>query len=323
MGAFHNFCWRYALALCGLIGGGQAMHAQTITGYRYWFDDDVASATTVSVLGGTTYTLNAAFNTSVLAPGYHRISLQFEDSNGDFAVPITSVFSRQGSTIAAYEYWFDDAPGNAVAVPVGGGGVYEATVSLDASSLESGYHRVTLRTQDDAGVYSAPITSTFVQRGSTVNGYEYWIDDDIAARVTGTTVPANVVDLVTDLPINTTAGTHLFTIRFSDELEGWSVPITTEFSFTVGMEELPGVESVLIFPNPAENELWLRIDASTEQDLTVELLDATGRVVKNATRMVVSRSGTIAINVSDLPTGSYQVLLTGAQGTTSLPFVRQ
>lgn len=323
MGALHPFRLRHAVALTGLLVGGHAMHAQTITGYRYWFDEDVAAATTVSVLGGGEYMLNTAFNTSSLSPGYHRISLQFEDSNGDFSVPITSVFSRQGTTIAAYEYWFDDAPGNAVAVTVGGGGVYEASVALDASGLESGYHRVTLRTQDDAGVYSAPITSTFVQRGSSVNGYEYWIDDDIAARVAGTTVPANVVDLVADLPISTTNGTHLFTIRFSDEREGWSAPLTTEFSYAVGLEELPGVESVLLFPNPVTNELGLRMNVDATRTLLLQVLDISGAVVRDLSSWTVSGTTHRNWDISDLASGSYLLRISDDSGTWSTRFVKQ
>ena len=89
------------------------------------------------------------------------------------------------------------------------------------------------------------------------------------------------------------------------------------------MEELPGVESVLLFPNPAVSELWLRIDASADQDLNVEVLDASGRVVKQAIRVVVARSNTMPMDISDLASGRYQVRLNGVQGTASLPFVKQ
>ncbi|MBK8339283.1 MAG: T9SS type A sorting domain-containing protein [Flavobacteriales bacterium] len=57
-------------------------------------------------------------------------------------------------------------------------------------------------------------------------------------------------------------------------------------------------------------------------DLAAEVLDASGRVVKQTVPVVVARSSTIRMDLSDLASGRYQVRLTGAQGTTSLPFVK-
>ncbi|MBK8339281.1 MAG: T9SS type A sorting domain-containing protein [Flavobacteriales bacterium] len=219
----------------------------------------------------------------------------------------------RAQTITEYRYWINDNPATLTTASIGPNTVVELNAALDLPALTKDFNTVTIQFKDSNGDYSVPQTTWFSRNSGAVNGYEYWIDDAIASSAVGPIGPNNVVDLIADLPTGTTSGTHFFTIRFSSVNGSWSAPLTTEFSFFTGLEELPGVDRVLLFPNPAMQELWLRVDASTDQDLTVEMLDATGRVVKNATRMVVSRSGTLAINVDHLATGSYQVRLTGGR----------
>ena len=71
--------------------------------------------------------------------------------------------------------------------------------------------------------------------------------------------------------------------RFSEEQDGWSVPLTSEFTFIVGLEELPGLSDLLLFPNPTSGELILRLTSSNAEQLRLTVLDATGRVVRAVT----------------------------------------
>ena len=232
--------------------------------------------------------------------------------------------ASHAQAIAAYRYWFDDDASTLVNVPVTAGQQFTLNTDLAAAIAGDGYNRITLQTQDDLGAWSVPLTKLFHRQGGDLTAWQYWFDDDIATAQTVNVPATNVLDVVTNIDCSALpAGSHLITWRDRDQLGYWSVPLTTEFSFSVGMEELPGVESVLLFPNPAVSELWLRIDASADQDLTVEVLDASGRVVKQAVRVVLARSSTIPVDISVLASGRYQVRLTGVQGTASLPFVKQ
>ena len=320
MSTFHPTFTRCAIVALLITGACTAVRAQTITGYRYWFDDDAANATVVSVSGGAAYTLNASLESTALAPGYHRVTVQLQDSNGDYGVPLTSLFAQRSTTIAGYRYWFDDDAANATEVAVSGADVYTLSAPLEATALTNGYQRVTIQMRDAIGEYSSPMTSTFVQRGVTVDGYEYWIDDAIADRVSGSIGPAGVVDLVADLATGTTPGAHLFTIRFSEEQDGWSVPLTSEFTFIVGLEELPGLSDLLLFPNPTNGELALRLTSENAERLRLTVLDATGRVVTAEETWTPAGTATRTWDLSDLASGTYGLRIVSGEHQSTLRF---
>jgi len=320
MSTFHPSLARCAIGALLTVGSLNPMRAQTITGYRYWFDDDAANATSVPISGGAEYTLTASLEATALDPGYHRVTMQLQDSNGDYGVPLTSLFAQRSTTIAGYRYWFDDDAANATEVAVAGADVYTLSASLEATALANGYQRVTIQLKDAIGEYSSPITSTFVQRGTIVDGYEYWIDDDIAARVSGTIGPAGVVDLVASLPTNTTNGEHLFTIRFREEQDGWSVPLTSEFTFIVGLEELPGLSDLLLFPNPTNGQLALRLTSADGDQLYVSILDATGRVVRAEENWTPTGTAVRTWDLADLAAGTYGLRIVSGDRHSTLRF---
>jgi hypothetical protein len=320
MGKSYTPFGRYGISVLLIAGMWSPMRAQTVTGYRYWYDDDAANATTVSVAGGADYTLTASLEATALAPGYHRVTMQMQDSNGDYSVPLTSLFVQRGNTIAGYRYWFDDDAANATDVNVTGTADYTLSASLEATVLENGYHRVTMQLRDGTGEYGSPLTSTFVQRGVTVDGYEYWIDDDIAARTSGSIGPAGVVDLVVSLPTNTTAGQHLFTIRFSEEQDGWSVPLTSEFSFITGLDELPGLSDLLLFPNPTNGQLALRLTSADGAQLRLSVVDATGRVVRAEENWTPTGTAVRTWDLADLAPGSYSLRIANGDRQSTLRF---
>ena len=135
--------------------------------------------------------------------------------------------------------------------------------------------------------------------------------------------PATVVDLISDLPLNTPPGDHTFTIRFRDEAEGWSVPITTTVTVYVGIDELPGVNSLLVFPNPVQDQLTLRVDAQTFTDMEVSLLDASGRVVEAPTNWSVTGLAHRTWDTSAFPAGVYTLRIISSARAITLPFIKQ
>ena len=235
-----------------------------------------------------------------------------------------SAATAAAQNVAAYRYWFDDDAGTLVNVPVTAGQQFDLSTDIAAAAAGDGYNRFTVQMQDDEGVWSVPYTTLFHRQGGDLTAWQYWFDDNLATEQTVNVPATSTLDVVTNIDCSALlTGSHLITWRDRDQIGEWSVPLTTEFSFTVGMEELPGVESVLLFPNPAANEVWLRIDAGTDQELNGELLDASGRVVKQLPRIAVAPSSTISMDVSGLASGTYQVRITGTQGAKCLPFVKR
>lgn len=73
-----------------------------------------------------------------------------------------------------------------------------------------------------------------------------------------------------------------------------------------------------LFPNPADGVVWLRVPAGNAGEVNV--LDAQGRRVISSQR--ITAAGDVALDVSGLAPGRYQVLVQGAQ-QRSLPLIVQ
>ena len=297
--------------------------AQNITAYRYWFDDDIANLVNVPVTATPEMNTTISFNSAGLPVGYHLVTVQFKDADAHWSSPHTSVFSQKGGTLTELQYWFDDATASATQLPVTPSANLNLSANLDASALPLGLHHVTLRGKDPLGEWSVPYTTVITRGGGQITGYEYWVDDQVADRVMSTVGPADVVDLISDLPLNTPAGDHTFTIRFRDEAEGWSVPITTAVTVYVGIEELPGVSSLLVFPNPVQDQLTLRMDAQTASAFEVSILDATGRVVSAPTNWNVQGLVHRNWDTSSLAAGSYTIRISSMDHAVNIPFIKQ
>lgn len=297
--------------------------AQNITGYRYWFNDDVASAVTVDVTPTPELDAALSLNSAALPAGHHLATIQFRDADGHWGAPWTEHFTQKGGTVNAIEYWFDDNAGDATTANMTPGTAPLYSTPLDATALPVGFHSVTVRTMDASGERGVPYTVPFARNGGMITGYEYWLDEAIADRTTGSIGPAGVVDLVAGLPVPTTDGTHLFTIRFRDEDGGWSVPLSSTFNYFVGMDEIPGLSNYLVFPNPAVDVLSIRLDAARAGTLDLSILDATGRRVGGLNKWSVLGTAQHNLDISTLARGSYQLLIAEDTHQVRVPFVKQ
>jgi len=299
---------------------GQAT-AQDITEYRYWYNDDVANAVTQTVSAAPDLALATTLPTGTMAPGFQRITMQFNDGQ-NWSAPLTQVFKRSSAAITGYRYWFNDDPSTLASASVTPNAMVNLNGILNAISSESHFNQVTLQFTDADGEYSAPITRTFVHGIGPVSGYEYWIDDDVAGRTSGTVGPSDVVDLIADLPTNTTAGTHLFTIRFKGDPDGWSVPLTTEYTFYTAIVELPGLTDVTVFPNPTTESIGLRMTAEGARKLEVSVIDLKGALVLQFPTWNITGAAYQSWSLEWLSSGKYFLHIKEGTNSWTYPFVK-
>lgn len=295
--------------------------AQQINGYRYWFNDDMAAAVTTSVGAVSELVLAANWPTSGLSPGFHKVSVQVRDNNGDWSAPRTSYFTRGNQAITGYRYWVNNS-GTATTGTAGPNADLSFNGIIAPSALTNDFNTVCMQFRDADGEWSVPHTAWFVKNTGLVNGYEYWIDDDIANSNNNTIGPSGVVDLIADLPTGVPAGDHTFTIRFSGANGTWSVPLTTAFSSNVSVAELPGLTDLLLFPNPVTNQLGLRLSSDATRTLKLEVLDLSGAVVNDLNSWSVSGTAYRNWDISELASGSYLLRVAGDNGTWTTRFVK-
>ncbi len=306
-----------ALAAIGCV------QAQQINGYRYWFDDIETNAVTTAVAATPELVLAANWPTTGLQPGYHRVTVQVRDSNGDWSVPVTSVFTRSASNIAGYRFWVNDDLASITTGSIGPDDAVNLNGVIDPGSLPRDYNTVTIQFRDADGEWSVPVSTWFVKNTGAVNGYEYWIDEAIDDRASATIGPAVLVDLINDLPVPTTDGEHVFTIRFSSVNGTWSVPLSATFSFAVGVAELPGLSNLLVFPSPATAQLGLRLNSDAGRTLQLEVVDLAGQRVLDLGSWAVAGSTWRNWDISGLASGAYLLRVTGEKSTWNTRFVKQ
>ncbi|HRH38050.1 MAG TPA: hypothetical protein PK760_06880, partial [Flavobacteriales bacterium] len=149
---------------------------------------------------------------------------------------LLAMFQLQAQQIEGYRYWINDDPTAVTVAGIGPNVQVDLMSNLVLPTLTKDFNTITIQFKDTNDVYSVPVSSIFSRNTGDVTGYEYWIDDAIASRVSGTITAGTTVNLTSDLPLCLTAGTHLFTIRFSGVSGTWSVPITRQFTAAASVD---------------------------------------------------------------------------------------
>lgn len=235
---------------------------------------------------------------------------------------LAASISANAQTITEYRWWLNDDIGTLTTSPIPPALDALVATALAMPSLTRDHCTITLQAKDDHGEWSVPYTQRFLRSTGDATGYAYWIDDVPTSGGSGSLAPNTVVDLIADLPTGVPAGDHSFTIRFSSANGVWSVPLTTAFSSTVGVEELPGITDLLLFPNPVTDQLGLRMNSDAARTLQLEVLDLSGALVRDLSTWSVA--GTMHRNwdISALASGSYLLRITGEHGSWTTRFVK-
>ena len=168
---------------------------------------------------------------------------------------ITSVISTQKS-FAQQKFWLDGRMVEAQASTSG-----QATI--DISTLSSGLHWLTITTKDEAGVWSAPMTKTFIvpyesADGKSIVEHQYWIDGKMEASIKQNEQPS-AIDVNTLAP-----GIHTLTIRVKDNTGMWSSQVTRYFVLDGdAMKETTITHCMYWFDDDLANAKTMMLDAET------------------------------------------------------------
>ena len=198
---------------------------QQLAQYRYWYDTNFGTATTINS-SSSTASLNLDVNN--LSLGFHRLNFQSKDTNGLWSSVSTSSFVKVASTSvnSRYRFWYDNDFGSALVV-----NSPDTLVSLllDVASLSAGFHRLNFQSQDNHGSWSSVSTSSFL-RAPTSNAnskYRYWYDNNFGSCITSSSS-----DTIINLSLtvtNLSTGYHRLNFQSQDSLGNWSSVVTQHF----------------------------------------------------------------------------------------------
>ena len=105
--------------LSGALVIAMAAHAQSITEYRWWTNDDVTTITTAATAPSAELTLVANLDLPALTKDYNTVTIQFKDSDGRYGAPYTMLYSRGTGAVSGYEWWIDDDVANGSSGTIG------------------------------------------------------------------------------------------------------------------------------------------------------------------------------------------------------------
>jgi len=84
------------------------------------------------------------------------------------------------------------------------------------------------------------------------------------------------------------------------------------YAITIGVKENAIVENHFnVYPNPSNGELWLNFTNTTSQEISIEVIDITGRVMFSERQHFVPGDHKVMLSLNDLVTGIYVVKLSG------------
>ena len=200
--------------------GGQGTAAQGVVIHRQgWFDGKVFEP--VALAEGT-----ARLDIAGLQPGLHSFTMRVQDNQGAWSSPLTQFFVVPSSVDKAHEIvwaeaWIDGKFAQRQSLP-------QAHAEIDVMSLTPGLHTLTMRVQDNNGLWSGNMTQYFVVPYQTQEPAEIaqcvgWVDGNVKQRQTLN--PHQAIIDVTGLSV----GIHLFTAVAQDTRGRWSSPLSQYF----------------------------------------------------------------------------------------------
>lgn len=199
---------------------------QDVVAYEYWTDYNTADIKGGSIEGGN---INLNVDASALSAGFHALSLRFRSSDGKWSTPYTQLFYRtsqsKGTEICAYEYYVDDNADGRITVDAAG--IEQINFDIDASSLSTGLHKLSLRTKDSEGQWSTPHIQYFYHveppKQTALAYIEYYLDEECNTRQKISTDSSGEFDTELDLS-RLTDGLHKLYLRVQDTDSAWSTP---------------------------------------------------------------------------------------------------
>lgn len=248
-----------------------------------------SSATTVSVSSAPAPTVSITGSTA-LCPGE---SVTLTSSNGSSyqwylnGNPINGATSQSYSVTAAGSYAVDVTNAD----PCDGSGMSAATV-------------ITVNTAPTAAFTYSWNNTTVVFNNTSSGGtiYSWDFGDQSGSSAQN---PAHVY---------ITNGTYIVTLIVTNS-SGCNDTITSTVQFFVGVEEQQLLSSMTLFPNPTDGVTNLAINLNERADVSIQLVDLTGKVIINENKEMFTGENRYAFDATNLTNGMYFIRVSAA-GTT-------
>lgn len=218
---------------------------------EYYFDSDpgygMGTAISLTELPNIT-DLNAVVSVTGLSVGIHHLIVRSKNGDGEWSLNYQKTFFYRSpdidENIVKLEYYVGDDPGPGngmdIAVPsfVAGPDIMDLQHLIDINSLSAGVHRLSIRSQNDLGVWSHTYTKS-IYVNKNVNGNmvkaEYFIDTDPGYGMATEVTFAPTLDKINHIfPIDVSGldyGIYKLHVRYLSENNKWTLDEIVPFYY--------------------------------------------------------------------------------------------
>ena len=198
--------------------------------YEYWFDQDYASRTNLSMTPTSNFFLLDSLGTDSIASGLHTFNVRFKPDGGHWSSSVSSLFYKISTAHpegdAQYEYWFDGNYDDRISLEIGSTNNLMILDSIETGDLSNGLHTVHVRSKPDGSHWSSVTSDLFYKTHESAGDiikYQYWFDSNVGDSVT-VMIPATE-NLLLNAHIDSMGiprGLHTFHIRHQQSAGIWS-----------------------------------------------------------------------------------------------------
>ncbi len=163
-----------------------------ITGYEYYFNNDVANKESVDVSSTDELHLISDLDISKLSGNINIINIRFKDSQDRWSPLVSKLFIRpldgdgtSDTKITGYEYYFNNDVANKESVEVSSTDELHLIADIDVNKLDEALNVFNIRFKNNKGKWSPMLYKLFfnppkiVETDIKIVSYEYWVDDDV------------------------------------------------------------------------------------------------------------------------------------------------
>jgi PKD repeat protein len=144
--------------------------------------------------------------------------------------------------------------------------------------------------------------------------------------------PTSQTDWVTVHMTNVTSNyfTDKFRVLFRFEGEGGNNIYLDDINLynggpsnelVTGIVEHSSISHLEMFPNPADDELNVSFDLPNSDDLTISMIDLSGKVIQKHLVKAKEGKNLVMMNTQELAAGMYQLVMVSSNGQKTLPFI--
>lgn len=201
-----------------------------ITGYRYWFDNDITTLQNKEVEGDG---CQMALDVKSLKEGIHTLSIMFKNSEGLWSVPYSQPFYRAVSqskpNAESCVIYFDGNTSSQQTLSVKNGSI---SSDIDVSKMTDGLHTAHVIVKGSEGKWSVPYQQAFIKITKPTNQElllaEYYFDNNASVRQSLALTDNS--EIISEIPTDSLSeGLHVIGMRFKDSDGRWSTPYSQCF----------------------------------------------------------------------------------------------